>query len=99
MEAGVAAELGFDQPGDGHGVLGEGLSIVASSGGLYAGAFPLLLIALISVRERDAAATGLGASGARRGIAGMRERVDGCGGQLTAGPTAAGGRQVAAVCP
>ena len=57
---------------------------MASSGGLYAGAFPLLLIALISVRERDAAATGLAASGARRGIAGMRERGDGCGGPLTA---------------
>lgn len=42
------------------------------------------LIALISVGERDAAAVGLAASGARRGIAKICERVDGCGGPLTA---------------
>ena len=38
-------------------------------------------------------------SGGGYGLAGMRERIAACGGQLTAGPTTSGGWQVSAVLP
>ncbi len=49
-----------------------------------------------AARERPA---GLAGSGGGYGLAGMRERVQACGGSLTSGPTAAGGWQVSAALP
>jgi signal transduction histidine kinase len=43
--------------------------------------------------------SGLENTGAGRGIAGMRERVDACHGELTAGPTGDGGWRVLARLP
>ena len=43
--------------------------------------------------------TGLERFGGSYGLAGMRERVAACGGQLTSGPTAAGGWLVSAALP
>jgi signal transduction histidine kinase len=66
----------------------------------------------ITIRGRDAGVTvdivnaaprdgtsGLERSGGSYGLAGMRERVSGCGGSLTSGPTATGGWHVSALLP
>jgi signal transduction histidine kinase len=43
--------------------------------------------------------SGLERSGGSFGLAGMRDRVAACGGNLACGPTAAGGWQVSALLP
>lgn len=51
------------------------------------------------IEVRDAGGTTQGQVGAGYGLAGMRERVAGCGGDLTSGPAAEGGYRVRAVLP
>jgi len=53
---------------------------------------------IVNAAPRESPA-GLARSGGGYGLAGMRERVDACGGSLTSGPTTAGGWQVSAALP
>lgn len=55
-------------------------------------------VRIVNASPRESPA-GLARSGGGYGLAGMRERVDACGGSLTSGPTTAGGWQVSAALP
>ena len=55
-------------------------------------------VAVVNAAPRDRP-SGLERAGGGYGLAGMRDGVTACGGQLTAGPTLAGGWRVSAVLP
>ncbi|HEY7103966.1 MAG TPA: histidine kinase [Mycobacteriales bacterium] len=55
-------------------------------------------VTVVNATPRDPV-SGLASSGSGRGLAGMRERLAACGGQLAAGPVPAGGWRVAGILP